>query len=652
MKLRSKKRPLAPVDRNALPWLWLSTLAATLPHAWHQPVWLSALSGLLLALTGWRWLRQLPAWPGWLPPLVAIAGASAIWFEFRTLFGREPGVALLVLFMAMKFLELRSQRDAMVIVALGNFLLLTHYFQSQDMLTGAWLLLAFWLLTASLVRLHAGDIRWRDNLREAGVLALQAVPFMLVLFLLFPRVQGPLWGLPADAHKGLTGLSDTMAPGSVSELAQSDAIAFRVRFDGPPPNPAQRYWRGPVMERFDGQRWRPLERPQPAATVTPLGPTVDYEITLEGHNQRWLLALDAPVKWPADAVLDGRMTLLASKPLTSRQRHRLGAAPMYHFNRQESPATLALNRQLPAGLNPRSNALARQWKEELLAPERIVEAALRHFREQNFSYTLRPPLLGRDGIDQFLFESRRGFCEHYAAAFVVLMRAAGIPARVVGGYQGGEINPRDGYLTVRQSEAHAWAEVWLENRGWVRVDPTAAVAPERIEQGIASALPAGEPLPALLRLDNSWLRDLNFRWEALNNAWNQHVLGYDLARQRELLSRLGWPDADWPELATGLAGAMAMLLGLTALVVLFKRPRLAPETVLWHRALRRLRVDCRPGETPGALLARLQVEQAASAARLAPVVEHYLRARYGPPDPNALTALRAAVDRLPRWRIL
>jgi len=490
----------------------------------------------------------------------------------------------------------------------------------------------------------------RENLVQAGSLLAQALPFMLVLYLLFPRINGPLWGLPADAFTGQTGLSDSMAPGNIANLVRSGEIAFRVRFDEVPPARQQLYWRGPVLENFDGRIWRQATRPASPERIEELGPRIAYEMTLEAHGQRWLLALDAPVALPADAKLDGRLAALAPRPVDKRQRLRLSSSPAYRLNTAESPLSLSDNLRLPANGNPQTRELARNWQAQANGPAEVIARALRHFREEPFHYTLQPPLLGRDGIDDFLFRTRRGFCEHYAAAFVVLMRNAGIPARVVTGYQGGEMNPRDGYLVVRQSEAHAWAEVWLEKRGWVRVDPTAAVAPERIERGIVDALPAGEPLPAFLMRHGDWLRDLRHRWEALNNAWNQHILGYDTQRQRDLLSRLGF-EVDWRQLIIALGLACAIVLALVTAWSLRQRIRPAPEIRLWHRAQRRIGIHCAPGETPLAFAARLRAADPALAARFDPVVRHFLLARYAPDNPTSLAALAAAVNRLPRRRI-
>jgi hypothetical protein len=292
--------------------------------------------------------------------------------------------------------------------------------------------------------------------------------------------------------------------------------------------------------------------------------------------------------------------------------------------------------------------LAKSWREREASPEAVIRKALSLFSSE-FFYTLQPPLLGENSVDEFLFQSKRGFCEHYAAAFVVLMRSAGIPARVVGGYQGGERNPVDGYLVVRQSDAHAWAEVWLEGRGWVRVDPTAAVSPARIETGIADALPTGEPLPALIQVRTAWLRTLRHRWEAINNAWNQQVLGYDPQRQRELLSRLGLPDTDWRSLAITLGLVSGLLLATLTAWTLYQKPHHDPASRLWHKALRHLQrrqVNYAPWETPLALARRIQDEHPDLAEPFMHVVEAYLLARYAS-SPNDLKTLREAIARLP-----
>lgn len=643
-------RPAEALDRGAAPWLFAAALATILPHVVHQQGWLSALSAVLFAWAGWLWWRneRLPGrWP--LALLVAVA-CGGILFEFRTLFGRDAGVAMLVIFMAMKLLELRSRRDATVIVTLGYFLLLTHYFYSQSIPTGLWLLGTMTLITGALIRLHGGPLSTpMATLRYAGLLTLQAIPFMLVLYLLFPRVAGPLWGLPQDAHGGRSGLSEQMAPGNIANLAMSGEIAFRVRFAETAPPRGQLYWRGPVLENFDGQTWRPPSRRLQPPQIEARSPTLTYETTLEAHQQRLLLALDAPGKLPADLALESTLTATNRAPLTQRQRFSLTANLDYRFNLDEDQAVLNHNLALPAAANPRARELAESWRRDESNPERLVQKALRLFSGENFTYTLRPPLLGEQPVDDFLFVTQRGFCEHYASAFVVLMRAAGVPARVVTGYQGGETNPVDGFVVVRQSDAHAWAEVWLAGRGWVRIDPTAAVSPSRIENGIAAAMPADEPLPALVQFRSSWLRTLQFRWEAINNAWNQYVLGYNPQRQRELLSRLGLPDADWRTLVTALGILCGALLLAIVTSVLYQRPHLDPAARLWQKALRRLarrQVNYAPWETPLALARRLEQERPDLVPAVREVVDAYLQARYGA-APNDLSKLRAAIARLP-----
>ena len=638
------------LDYPAVPWLFAVAGLTIAPHFMHQPLWLSAFAGLMLLWGTWLWWqnRRLPG--RWLLLLLVIGGCAGILIEFRTLFGRDAGVAMLVMFMAMKLLELKSRRDGMVVIMLGYFLLLTHYFYSQSIATGLWLLGAMWIVTATLIRLHGGPAsQTRPTLRYAAVLSAQALPFMLVLYILFPRISGPLWGLPQDAHAGQTGLSETMSPGSIASLAQSSEIAFRVRFEGAIPPKEKLYWRGPVMEEFDGTNWRRFPGRDAPERLELLSPPIHYSTTLEAHNQRWLLALDAPSALPEEMSLNGTLTATSREPISTRQRYRLAASLDYRFNADEAPAVLKRNLRLPSGRNPQTSRLAMSWLASEKSPEAIIRKALALFASRDFAYTLQPPLLGSDGIDEFIFQTKRGFCEHYAAAFVVLMRNAGLPARVVGGYQGGELNPVDGYLLIRQSDAHAWAEVWLDGRGWVRIDPTAVVAPARIETGIADALLIGERQPAFFSPNSTWLRPLRYRWEAINNAWNQQVLGYDPQRQREFLARLGLPDADWQRLTSLLGIVSSLLLAAITAWTLYQKPRHDPATRLWHKALRHLarrQVNCAPWETPLALARRLEEERPELAAAFKPVVAAYLQARYGTGHDN-LKTLREAIAQLP-----
>lgn len=643
---KTESPPLAP---GALPWLLVAVLATAAPHAGHLPPWLSLLAAALLLWRTWLWRRAGRLPPRALLALLTLAGVAAIGWHYRTLFGRDAGVALLFLFMAAKPLEMRTRRDALVLVMLGYFLLLTHFFYAQTIPVGAWLLATATLLSAVLIRLHGGAQPAQGIAALAARISLQALPLALLLFVLFPRVAGPLWGLPQDAFAGVSGLSERMAPGSLSSLVQSGAIAMRVRFTGEVPAQSDLYWRGPVFDDYDGLTWRPAPagKAAPPDIVAAAGArSVSYEITLEAHKQRWLLALDLPTTLPPGAELSGRLAALAREPVRNRGLYRFTSTLDFTANRDESPATLQQALQLPDGFNPRARALAGRWRGE--TGEQIINRALSFFGEQSFAYTLQPPLLGRDAVDDFLFTARRGFCEHYAGAFVFLLRAAGVPARVVAGYQGGEENPVDGYLVVRQSDAHAWAEVWLAGRGWQRVDPTAAVAPARVEHGVASALPADDALPLAMRLDAAWLRALRYRWEAANNRWNRWVLGYTPERQRETLARLrsGLDQADWQTLTLWLGAAASVALGALAAVTLRRRRPRDPAEREWQRFCRQLqrrgliRADW---EGPLAFAARVAAERPPLAALTAAAAGHYALLRYGEGSADNLVGLRQCV---------
>lgn len=648
-------RPPAPLHHAHLPWLLWVALLTSLPHSRHQPLWLTAVAGLVLLGVAWQWRQGYQVAHNWLKLLLVMAGCAGILLHYKTLFGRDAGVAMLVLFMALKLLELKHRRDAIVLVTLGYFLLLTHYFYSQSIPTGLWLLGTTLVITACLIHVH-GDPQAspRTSLATSGKLLLQALPFMVVLYLLFPRITGPLWGLPQDAHAGRTGLSDTMSPGNLSELAQSGEIALRAFFNGPVPPPEQRYWRGPVLDSYDGRTWRSGRSENRAPDLEHTGPALHYTLTLEAHNQRWLLPLEMPTSLPAppglEAHIDRNGLVQARTPLKSRQRVEFTSHPDYRMGVVESPQVLQHNLQLPEGFNPRTLALGRSWQQRHPQPRQRVQAALDHFRQEPFIYTLRPPFLGQHAMDEFLFNTRRGFCEHYASAFVILMRAAGVPARVVTGYQGGEINPVDGFLVVRQSDAHAWAEVWLEGRGWVRVDPTAAISPARIETGIASALPEGEPLPMLVDARLDWLLSMRNQWEAINNRWNQLVLGYNPERQRELFARLGFQDADWKTMGTALGVSMGTLLLLLAAWVFRPVRENDPALAIWRLAIRHLErrgITCPPWETPLALARRLEQEAPELAPAVAELAQLVTTARYHPGSPR-MEPLRLALKRLRR----
>jgi len=566
---------------NKLAWLLASLALAIAPHLEHLPLWVGP---LCLALGLWRLAiarRNAPLPKKWLLLLLAAAASASLFSHYHTLFGRDAGVALLVVMIALKLMEMKSLRDTMVVIFLSYFLVITGFLYSQSIPTAFYLLLVVLLTTATMIGYNDvnNGLNARPRLRLAGILLAQAVPLMLVLFVFFPRVS-PLWGLPKDAYAGMTGISDSMSPGAISQLIRSEAIAFRVKFDGPPPHQNLRYWRGPVLWDYDGRTWS-TRQPLDGAPVQliPLGTAMHYTVTLEPHNQRWLFALDLPATLPPDSIAGADLQILSQKPVQQRLRYSIASHTQYRFGVElgENERKRALH--LPARANPQARELAGHWRSSLKKTQAIVNQALSMFRNEVFVYTLHPPLLGRQAVDDFLFKTRRGFCEHYTSSFVFLMRAAGIPARVVTGYQGGEMNPLGDYLIVRQSDAHAWAEVWLEQEGWVRIDPTAAVSPNRIESGIAAALPGAELPPSLVQLDADWLRRARLSWDLLNNNWNQWVLGYGQERQSRFLSRFNSALASWQGMATAMvAGLAALLLGI-ALWMLWHTPRRSNDPV-------------------------------------------------------------------------
>ncbi|MBV6474900.1 MAG: DUF3488 and transglutaminase-like domain-containing protein [Rhodocyclaceae bacterium] len=626
------KRDSPPLTRSQELWLLACAVLTLAPGVAHVPAWLLAAAAMALFWCAAIWWRRAALPPRWLLSFLVLAGTAGVFFTYRHFFGKDPGIALLILFLALKLLEMRRLRDGLAVVFLCYFLLLTHFLNEQGMDVAGLTLLALVVITAALSSLaHAGR-HVVDHLRLSALMLAQAAPFMLVLFLLFPRVQGPLWGMPADAYSGMSGLSDSMTPGSISNLSLSGEIAFRARFEGEIPPKPQLYWRGPVLRLFDGRTWRSgiqQEKVSPGGTATES--TVRYTVTLEPHNKPWLFALEMPLAPPSGAIVSREYQVLSKTPVRSRLRYDMQSHIGFVPGADEAETVLRRHLDLP-GNNPRTRALAEQWRREAAQDEAVIRRMLDHFRMEQFFYTLTPPLLGENSIDQFLFETRRGFCEHYASAFVFAMRAAGIPARVVTGYQGGERNPVDGYLIVRQSDAHAWAEVWLEGKGWTRVDPTAAVAPNRIEAGLASAVPAGEPLPFLVRADLSWLKQLRFRWEAISNTWNQWVLGFDPQRQRELLSRLGMRQPDWKAMTAAMAVLCGLLLlGLTAWA-LHRRARIDPVQRAWNRLSRRLaRIGLarQAWEGPADYTQRVAQARPELSPALAAIAGLYIDLRYG-----------------------
>ena len=592
--LKAIVRPALSRDKSDLLMLLVACVLVLLPHLQHVS---AAIATAVLLLLGWRgWIafsgRRLP--PRWLLLPIAAVAMGCVWFTYHTLLGRDAGVGMLTFLLVLKLLEMHAKRDMFVVLYLSFFLMLTNFFYSQTIGTAVLMTLALLaLLTAHISFQYVAVVPpLKKRLRLAGMMMGLAVPLMLVLFFLFPRIQGPLWGLPGDANSGRSGLSDSMTPGTVSDLALSDDIAFRAKFDGPVPAPARLYWRAIVLGQYDGRTWTQNEaRGLPAGSVqaVPASTPTHYEITLEPTGRRWLYALDVPVAMPSIAGQRVGWTnmfeLISSQPINERLRYQVTSWTDFKLQPIASPDDITEGLQRPTGFNPATNDFAQQLMRQSTDSATLIRLVLDYFRREPFRYTLEPPLLGRNSVDDFLFTTRAGFCEHFAGAFVVIMRELGIPARVVTGYQGGELNTVDGYLEVRQSDAHAWAEVWLEQRGWVRVDPTAAVAPERIERKAVLRPPRGffGGLIGLTPSRTAWLPKLRLNLDAMANSWNQWVLGYSPKRQQNLIALLGFGQVDWQVLTGLMFGAGSLVMGLSMIPLLMRRQIITPIERLYRQ---------------------------------------------------------------------
>lgn len=623
------------VDRLA--WVLGALGLVLLPHVTRLPVWITA---LFIGMAVWRLGAARMRWgmaPAWLRLIMALAGIAAVGVQFRAWGGQEAGIAMLVVMMALKLTEAVRKRDALVLICTGYILVIGNFLYSQTLPTLAWMLVATTIMTATLLHLAhpTTGIPVRPRFRIAGALLVQALPIALILFLLFPRVPGPLWGLPAGQGAS-SGLSDSMEPGSIAQLSLSEEVAFRVSFQGEAPPSRQLYWRGPVLRQFDGRSWTQGDTvPMNGFRFDAAGDAVRYDVTLEPHRHDWLFALEMPAELPDGARATRTFQLVADGPIRERRRYSLTSYPEFRTGPEASALEIAQASRLPVGGNPRARAYAQRLAAQYADPRDIADAALLRFNQEEFFYTLNPPPMpGQDSIDEFLFQHRRGFCEHYAGAYTFIMRAAGVPARVVLGYQGGELNPLGDYLIVRQSDAHAWVEIHLDDIGWVRVDPTAAVAPDRIELGLSGVDDLeGRPLQALREI--AWVNRLRLRWDDLNNRWNLFVLGFDREAQQEMLERFGLNNAGYGTLVTLMVIALSVVMGGLGAWLLWRMRPVAerdPAVRLYRRLERQLVKRGLPGrlahEGPHDYAMRIVATDPALAGPVHEFVEAYVRYRY------------------------
>jgi len=561
------------LPRRALWWLLACHFFVVLPHLTRVPWWLL---GVYIGASSWRLQMhreriKMPAKS--IRLLLAIGGMAAIFASYRTLVGLEPMVALLLVAGGFKLVEAVRVRDGYVLVSLGFFVITTQFLFDQSLPAALYGVIGTLLLVTSLVALNTSlhqPLRTLEPLLALKMLTL-AVPMMLVLFVVFPRL-GPLWSVPSKTGEGTTGMSDHLNPGDVARLSRSADVAFRVQFMGPIPDSTDLYWRGMVLSSLQDGVWRTLDwRDYPASERQLRRPklgdgVLDYRVISEPTYQQWLFSLPYATSSHEAVVEAWDFRLMAKSALETPFSYRVQSFEPIIIEPQLSPWRRRIELQHPVGLNPRTRAWVDAQRAVYQDDEAFIKQVLATFSQQPFYYTLEPAVITEnDFVDRFFFDTRQGFCEHYAYAFVVMMRMAGIPARIIGGYQGGERNPVNNTLIVRQFDAHAWAEVWLDDRGWQRIDPTAAVSPDRIRYGLEQALQSSEGfladslLSAYRFRSVSWLNWLRLQYDAAAWRWQSFVIGFDSDQQFELLG--GWVGKiDAPALITLTLGSGAMVI--------------------------------------------------------------------------------------------
>lgn len=657
MPLIARWRHLPREARDTL--FLLAVIAWTvLPHVPRLPLWCSLLVAGVLVWRGRIALANTALPSRWVIFGVLLVAGGLTLYSHRSLLGREAGTTLIVALMALKTLELRARRDAFVVFFLGFFIVLTQFLGSQSLLVAGAMLVSVWGLLTALVLAHmpVGRPRLSQAAGLAARAALLGAPVMVALFMLFPRV-GPLWGVPQD-RSASTGLSSRMEMGSVARLALDDGIALRLRFDGAPPPLSAMYLRGPVLTHFDGREWRRGNTgfragDQPRVPLQVAGPGLEYELTLEPHRSDVLPLLEAANEAPRAELSEDEpaaqrffrrddLQWQAQRPIGERMRLRASA----HLDFRYGPANaddFSLREAL--ALPPEHNPRTRAWAAALRAEPRYAQAdadalagaVMRHIRSGGFSYTLEPGTYGDErgfhAIDEFWLDRKEGFCEHFAAAFVVVMRALEVPARIVTGYQGADPTPVDGYVVVRNSHAHAWAEYWRPGRGWVRADPTGAVSPDRIGLGLNLAPAPGLVAGAIGSVSPTLLVELRRNWEALNNRWNQWVLGFSRGQQLDLLRNLGFESPSWSDLAFLLIALVSSACLAAAGWAWWDRQRQDP----WQRLAARLRarllrlgLESHPHDPPRRLARTLRERLGSPAQALAALLDELDRRRYGP----------------------
>jgi transglutaminase-like putative cysteine protease len=654
-----------PIPRISLTWLLAAQALVIIPHIAHLPPWVL---GFWLFCAGWRIqiFRMRARFPNaWAKAGLMLAASCGVLLTRGSLIGLDAGVVLLIAAFVLKLVELRTPRDALVLIFLGFFCVVSAYLFDDSLTAAAFSILPVSALLAAMIGLQQSHLAMRPwpTLRLACVMLAQALPLMLLLFVFFPRLA-PLWSMPNPNSQARTGLSDSMTPADIAELSKSAELVFSATFAGPIPPRKQLYWRALTFQQFDGRRWS--QAPLAELAATPLwsntGEKLDYDIIMQPSGQNWLFALDVARSDAGDIQQMSDFSLQRKLPVDQVLQYTVNSWPTAarDANATARSTQLSRNLQLPASGDPRSRAWALQLHKQNPSTEALVQQLLSHFNREPFVYTLRPPPVGIDSIDEFLFRTRRGFCAHYAGAMTFVLRAAGIPARVVAGYQGGELNLSGNFLTVRQFDAHAWVEYWHAGKGWISVDPTFQVAPERIEQGLEQAVEsensflAGSPFSLLRYRNIGWLNEVRQGWDNLNYGWQRWVLGYQGAQQLQVLQRwFGRMDSQL--LLLTLVGGGGLLLGGLALFM-FKPWRREQDPLLrqflrFERLLARHVLQRLPGEGPRDFALRAAAELPEQSAAISDFAKAFEAQQYAfnPPDPVMLRRALANLRRALPW---
>ena len=604
------------IDKQLLLWISGCLAISLLPHLARLPLWFIP---FFLIIIGFRLLADLRAWkplPLVVRVVLTLSMVMAIIVEHGHVLGREPGLALMAVMLTLKFTELYKRRDALVVICMCYFLTATQFLFSQSLMVMPYFLVATIVSTALLLQLStAGQFAFtrKDErpvlaaLKASSIRLAYAIPVMLILFLLFPRLSSPLWKMPGDNEDAKTGLSDSMSPGSIQELFIDDSPAFRVRFDAAIPQPNQLYWRGPVMWDYDGREWtaKSLIRSQSRQHTLPDNISkLSYQVSLEPSHRRWLLTLDVPISGPKNAHLSQDLQLISRSRVSQLKQYQAVSTLQYVWESELLSWERRAGLDYPRELNTKTQTMMTAWRNEGLSNEELILRALRFFREEPFIYSFSPPLLGRNAVDDFLFETRNGYCEHYSSTFAIMMRMAGIPSRIVTGYQGGYFNDISDYILVRQSDAHAWVEVWLEDQGWVRIDPTSAVAPERVMDGAFNAMnvPRGA-------WDYAWIRDLRNRFDTINAMWNDIVIDFNTLSQKELFKPLGLGDLAVEKQTLLMVTLLSTIAAILAWLM-FRNPSVKDDELIKlfvhiQRRLSRFGIQPRKNEGPRTYAARV-----------------------------------------------